>query len=319
MKYSFVLPAYKAAFLREAIDSILAQTYHEFELVVVNDASPEDLDSIVGSYLDPRIKYYKNKINIGGANLVKQWNQCVDLCDSKYLILASDDDIYDPKYLEKMDNIISKYPNANVYRPRFQLIDSYGRILGVEGCLKEYSNGLEFLYAWVNKWIGSGIPFYVFRRDSLMRIGGFAQYPLAWFSDDATVLRLAENGIITLNEVLFSFRWSGLSISSKKNKYSSLKEKIKATNLFLNEGLQYISNHETVTPYMEYIKDNLEHSFPYFIFENKMCGQLSSSSWIDAMRVIPFVLSLPFVNRLSMLKWYIRYTLRSLGANKKLK
>ena len=51
-KYSFVLPAYKARFFREALDSILAQTYKDFELIIVNDASPEDLDSIVKSYDD---------------------------------------------------------------------------------------------------------------------------------------------------------------------------------------------------------------------------------------------------------------------------
>ena len=49
MKYSFVLPAYKARFFKEALDSILNQTYNDFELIIVNDASPEDLDSIVNS------------------------------------------------------------------------------------------------------------------------------------------------------------------------------------------------------------------------------------------------------------------------------
>ena len=61
MKYSFVLPAYKAHFLSQAVDSILSQTYTEFELIIVNDASPEDLDSIVESYSDSRIRYYKNQ------------------------------------------------------------------------------------------------------------------------------------------------------------------------------------------------------------------------------------------------------------------
>ena len=59
MKYSFVLPAYKAKYLKDAIDSILSQTYSQFELIIVNDASPEDLDSIIYSCQDDRIKYYK--------------------------------------------------------------------------------------------------------------------------------------------------------------------------------------------------------------------------------------------------------------------
>ena len=59
-KYSFILPAYKASFFREAIDSILAQSYTDFELIIVNDASPEDLTSIVNGYSDNRIQYYIN-------------------------------------------------------------------------------------------------------------------------------------------------------------------------------------------------------------------------------------------------------------------
>jgi len=65
MFFSFVLPAYKATFLKEAIESILAQTYGDFELIIVDDASPEDLGSIVGSFHDSRISYHRNAVNIG--------------------------------------------------------------------------------------------------------------------------------------------------------------------------------------------------------------------------------------------------------------
>ena len=123
MKYSFVLPAYKAKYLKEAIDSILAQTYTEFELIIVNDASPEDLESIVDTYSDNRIQYYRNEKNMGGTDLVAQWNHSISYAKGEYLILASDDDIYSPEYLEKMDIMIRKYPDVNVFRPRVKRID----------------------------------------------------------------------------------------------------------------------------------------------------------------------------------------------------
>ena len=63
---SFVLPAYKASWISEAIDSILAQTYHNIELIIVNDQSPEPIREIVAQYDDPRIRYYENEENIGG-------------------------------------------------------------------------------------------------------------------------------------------------------------------------------------------------------------------------------------------------------------
>ena len=106
IKYSFLLPAYKARFFREALDSILAQSYKDFELIIVNDASPEDLDSIVKGYNDPRIRYYVNEKNIGGKDLVAQWNHCLEYANGEYVILASDDDVYSPLYLEKMDELV---------------------------------------------------------------------------------------------------------------------------------------------------------------------------------------------------------------------
>lgn len=61
MKFSILIPAFKQQYLQECIESILAQTYRDFEIVIVNDASPEDLDSIVNSFTDFRIRYYVNK------------------------------------------------------------------------------------------------------------------------------------------------------------------------------------------------------------------------------------------------------------------
>ena len=63
--FSVLIPAFKAKYLRECIDSILNQSYSRLEVIIVNDASPEDLDSIVQGYNDERIKYYVNENNFG--------------------------------------------------------------------------------------------------------------------------------------------------------------------------------------------------------------------------------------------------------------
>ena len=96
MKYSFVLPAFKNDYLTEAIDSILSQSYKDFELIIIDDASPYNLSSIINQYDDKRISFYKNETNIGGRNLVHNWNKCIQYAKGDYVILASDDDIYGP-------------------------------------------------------------------------------------------------------------------------------------------------------------------------------------------------------------------------------
>lgn len=254
IKYSFVLPAYKRQFIKEAIDSILAQTYTNFELIIVNDASPEGLDEIIKSYNDNRISYYINEKNLGGKNLVKQWNHSISYAKGDYIILASDDDIYHSEYLATMDVLVSKYPNTNVFRPRIQIIDGEGNYVRTESFMREHMTFPEFIYISSNEYLIGGIPYYLFKKEAIEKIGGFIDLPLAWGSDSATVLTLiGKNGIAASNEILFSFRMSGENISSKKNSSNILKQKI----------LAIIKYHELRKCLLEkaYIKDSIEANY----------------------------------------------------------
>ena len=257
MKYSFVLPAYKATFFKEALDSILMQTYKEFELIIVNDASPEDLDSIVKQYDDSRIRYYVNKENLGGKDLVAQWNHSLEYAKGDYVILASDDDVYSPLYLEKMDELVCKYPNVNVFRPRVQKINDNGDVTHIESYTKECNTTLEYAYAWVNGYINSGIPFYLFKKTALQNIGGFVNLPLAWHSDDATVLSLIGNGIVISSEILFSFRHSGENITSRCNDSKTLNLKLNATEIFYKWYEDFLRNTIATDHYEKFYKQTI--------------------------------------------------------------
>ena len=261
-KYSFVLPAYNAHFFKEAIDSILAQTYTDFELIIVNDASPEDLDSIVKSYDDPRIRYYVNEQNIGGKDLVAQWNHCLEYAIGEYIILASDDDVYFPQYLEKMDALVRKYPDVNVFRPRVQRIDANGNIVHIEGFIQEYTSLLEFSYYRFCEYIRSGIPFYIIKKETLLANGGFVSYPLAWYADDAIVAIMAQNGMVSSSEILFSFRVSGESISTKENDALTLKNKIKASNQYYDWFTTFIEAKKTKDKYAVLYKKSVLEAIP---------------------------------------------------------
>jgi glycosyltransferase involved in cell wall biosynthesis len=129
ISFSFVLPAFKSEYLKKSIDSILAQTYPDFELIIVNDASPHPIDKIVASYQSDKIRYYKNPHNIGGADLVKNWNHCLHYAKGEYVILASDDDIYEKDFLLTASRIVMKHPTVDVVRSRVVKIDESDLII----------------------------------------------------------------------------------------------------------------------------------------------------------------------------------------------
>lgn len=230
IEFSFVMPSYKIRYFREAIDSILNQTYTNFELIIVNDASPENLSCVVASYDDKRIRYYENEINIGSVNLVKNWNLCIHYAQGKYLILASDDDIYMPTFLEEIHELIRKYPQCDIFRSRVQRINAIGDITSIDLLFPEFLSQSEFLYYWSLGTIKC-ISNYVFNLHYFITNGEFHDFPLAWFSDDCTVIQMSKLGIANSKNILFQFRSSELNISMMNNPATLIK-KLYATDLF---------------------------------------------------------------------------------------
>ena len=86
MKFTIAIPAYKKEYLEEAIRSVMAQSFADFELLILDDDSPNDLQSIVCKFNDKRIRYYRNERNVGALNVVKNWNKCLDLAEGEYII-----------------------------------------------------------------------------------------------------------------------------------------------------------------------------------------------------------------------------------------
>lgn len=234
-KYTFLLPAYKPNFLAEALESIKAQTYTDFKVIVSDDCSPHDLKSIFEKTCgdDPRFVFRRNEKNMGGKSLVSHWNLLVDMCDTEYFIMASDDDIYSPAFLEKIDKLICKYPNVDLFHARIQIIDEFGEVTMKDASYEEYATQLEFLSFVDEKDHQECVPNYVYRTHKLKQIGGYVDLPLAWFSDTATNNLMAANGCSSTQDILFSFRMSGQNISciNKANSNVSLK-KIEATYAF---------------------------------------------------------------------------------------
>ena len=112
-----------------------------------------------------------------------------------------------------------------------------------------------------------------------MDIGGFINYPLAWFSDDATILKLSENGIgVYSTETLFSFRQSYENISSARNDKARLTSKYQATRMFYDEHWHFITNYSPKNEEETHMLKVIKKMFPKMMRKSKIKSQLKEAS-----------------------------------------
>lgn len=233
MKYTFLLPAFKGRFLDEMLRSIQGQTYRDYKVIISDDCSPEDLRSICEPYLaDPRFTYRRNEENMGSKSLVAHWNLLVSMCDTEFLILASDDDVYEPQFLEEIDRLTLKYPDVDLFRARVRRINGEGNVMILDGVFEVHVDHLHFIH---QNLLSNHLPCisnYCFRSKELKSKGGFVNFPKAWSSDDATIMMMAEKGCCNTCSILFSFRQSVINISSQSGDAEDSQEKVLAILAF---------------------------------------------------------------------------------------
>ena len=100
------MPVYRgAAHLRAAIDSVLAQTFTDFELVVIDDDSPDETQAIVADCADPRVRYLCNARNLGAQG---NWNRCREEARGRYFKLMPQDDLLAPDCLARQVEVFEQ-------------------------------------------------------------------------------------------------------------------------------------------------------------------------------------------------------------------
>ena len=111
-KITVLMPVYNGEkYLRESVDSILNQTFTDFELLIINDGSTDSSMEILNSYSDSRIRIVTNEVNL---RLIKTLNKGIDLATGEYIARMDCDDIADPKRLEIQLQYMEKHPDVAV-------------------------------------------------------------------------------------------------------------------------------------------------------------------------------------------------------------
>lgn len=162
MNISILLPVYNAeSTIKETIDSILNQTYSDFEAIIINDGSSDNSEQKILEYKDKRIHYYRNESNRG---LIYTLNRGLELCKGKYIVRIDADDIMLPTRLEEQIQFMEKHPTI---------------IASGSSIIKFFPNGKQKIYTPPLKsetikykiLLGSPIPHpaAIIRKDTLLK------------------------------------------------------------------------------------------------------------------------------------------------------
>ena len=123
---SVILPVYNGEkYLRESLESVLAQTYQSFELIIWDDESTDSSVQLVSSYQDSRIRRFANKNNLG---LFKTLNLAVGEAKGEWIRLWSQDDVMKPTCLQTESEFISSRPEIGMAYCAVDIIDENGRV-----------------------------------------------------------------------------------------------------------------------------------------------------------------------------------------------
>lgn len=126
---SVLIPTYnRVAFLKEAIDSVCAQTFEDVEILILDNCSTDNTAELVTKYGDPRIRYIRNDSNLG---MVGNHNKALEVARGKYIYVFSDDDV-----MSDIDNLLLKvhvmeeYPNVGLVHGGILMINGAGEKIG---------------------------------------------------------------------------------------------------------------------------------------------------------------------------------------------
>jgi glycosyltransferase involved in cell wall biosynthesis len=112
-KITVCIPTYnRAAYLREAIHSVLAQTFGDFELLVSDNASTDNTAEVVAGFGDPRVRYHRQPQNVG---IGENHRSVTALAQGEFVAVLSDDDLYQPDHLDRASAALNDYPQAAYY------------------------------------------------------------------------------------------------------------------------------------------------------------------------------------------------------------
>ncbi len=215
---SVCIPTYRdALFLAQSLETVVSQTYQNLEILVGDDASPDDTAEVVRSFPDSRIRYLRNPVNLGQFENV---NHLVSQCRGKYIAIYHSDDYYDPEIVLKEVTFLESHSEVGAVFALDKRVDDYDRIIGKMKLIPEirantpltFSDIFPILLRHRNRVFRT--PTFMGRAEVLRGAGPFSSaYEIA--GDFEMWLRIAHLApVAVLDEYLMYYRRGSSQVST---------------------------------------------------------------------------------------------------------
>ena len=210
-KVSVIMATYNGArYLPQAVESILTQTFVNFEFIIIDDGSTDQTSIILNSFQDPRIIRLKNEKNIG---LTKSLNRGIQVSHGELIARQDADDISLPERLSCQVSFMDNHPEIGLLGTQIMRIDSEGHIIKGGSF---YTDPIQ-----LQQTLLTIIPFlhgtFIFRRVCLQDIGGSYNEEIPVAQDCDLLFRISEKwDIANLADTLYKFRQHENSVTSHR-------------------------------------------------------------------------------------------------------
>ncbi len=206
-KYSIILPVHNGGnYIKECVSSILNQTLQDFNLIILENNSNDGTLEWLQSLKDERIIVHDSPNRT--LTIEENWGRALKITKNEFITLIGHDDILMPDYLETMENLIAKHPNASLYQTHFTYINSEGQIIKQCQPMDEIQSPIDFTCHFLCNKIDTMGTGFMMRAADYDSIGGIPlNYPNLLFADFDLWIRLTQISYkATAFNCSFSFR-----------------------------------------------------------------------------------------------------------------
>jgi glycosyltransferase involved in cell wall biosynthesis len=248
VKVSVCIPTYNGAeFVAAAIQSVLDQSFTDFELIVVDDCSTDETVNIVRSFADPRIQWHQNEERLG---IPANWNRCLSFARGEYVCLFHQDDVMLPENLVRKVSVLDADQTVSFVHSRAELLlDASAPIPLSTNWMEDATD--DFIVDGVHYFrrllfAGNLIcaPTVLLRRQILLNLGGFNE-GLGFTPDYEMWLKMCvKSRVAFLSHSLVRYRWHGKNASHAYRFEQGIEESLRAATHALQYYLEQTGRRE---------------------------------------------------------------------------